>query len=140
MILIDSNVFMYAAGQPHPNKRPSLAFLRRVALGHLDAVIDAEVLQEILHRYLAIGRRNDAGRVYDLARQIVPTVLPITAEHLDRTRALVVHYPRLSARDALHSAVVITAGLDAICSFDTDFDQVRTLIRRTPQQCLRRRA
>lgn len=56
MILIDSNIFMYAAGTPHPNKEPSATFLDQVAIGEVDAVIDAEVLQEILHRYRAISR------------------------------------------------------------------------------------
>ncbi len=37
-MLIDSNVFMYAAGAPHPNKAPSVAFLQRVASGALDGI------------------------------------------------------------------------------------------------------
>ena len=41
MILVDANVFMYAAGTAHPHKQPSTAFLRRVAQGELDAVVVA---------------------------------------------------------------------------------------------------
>ena len=72
MILLDANIFMYAGGSPHPNKAPSLAFLERVALGELEVGVDAEVLQEILHRYRAIGRWEDGRRVFDYARQVVP--------------------------------------------------------------------
>ena len=80
MILIDSNIFTYAAGTSHPHKEPSATVLEQVAIGEVDAVIDAEVLREILHRYRAINRWLDGCRVYDHARQIVPHVVPITAE------------------------------------------------------------
>ena len=51
MILVDSNVLMYAAGRPHPHKKASVTFLRAVARGDIEATVDAEVLQEVLHRY-----------------------------------------------------------------------------------------
>jgi predicted nucleic acid-binding protein len=53
MILVDANVFMYAAGAEHPHKAPSRIFLEKVAGGEIEAALDAEVLQEILHRYRA---------------------------------------------------------------------------------------
>lgn len=84
MILVDTNVIMYAAGAPHPHKEPSVFLLDRIARGEIDAAIDAETLQEILHRYRAIGRWDDGKTVYDLARQIFHVVIPITAETLDQ--------------------------------------------------------
>lgn len=123
MILVDSNVLMYAAGADHPHKAPSVAFLRRVA-EKLEAAIDAEVLQEILHRYRSLGRWSEGGRVYDLARQIFPIVIPISAEILDRARGLMDDYAGLSARDALHCAVALESGSAALCSYDRDFDSV----------------
>ncbi|MBL8213671.1 MAG: hypothetical protein JNK87_23335 [Bryobacterales bacterium] len=56
MTLTDANVLMYAAGAPHPNKAPAIAFLERVANNRIAAASDAEVLQEILHRYRALNR------------------------------------------------------------------------------------
>ena len=56
MILVDSNILMYAAGADHPNKAPSIRFLEKVAREQMDVALDAEVLQEILYRYRAIGR------------------------------------------------------------------------------------
>lgn len=44
MILIDSNIFMYAAGAEHPHKEPSRSFLEEVARGDVEAALDAEVL------------------------------------------------------------------------------------------------
>lgn len=132
MILIDSNILMYAAGTDHPNKEPSVTFLEKVTQGEIDAVVDAEVLQEILHRYRAIQRWAEGQLVYDLSRRIFPIVIPITAEILDRARDLLDDYDRLKARDALHAAVVLAQDLDAICSYDHDFDQVEAVERIEP--------
>lgn len=127
---------MYAAGATHPNKEPSRALLDRVARNEVDALIDAEVLQEILHRYRAIGRWKDGCRVFDIARRIVPDVLPITAEFLDTARELLDMYPNLMARDALHAAACMKAGCRAICSYDHDFDGIEHLERMEPSDFL----
>lgn len=132
MILLDSNILMYAAGAEHPNKAPSVSLLRRIAGGDVDAAIDAEVLQEILHRYRAIHRWEDGRRVYDLTRTLLPVVLPITAPILDHARALVDTHPECTARDALHAAVCLDAGAEALCSYDRFFDQVEGLRRVEP--------
>lgn len=71
MILVDANVMMYAAGTEHPNKQPSVTFLERVARGEIEAAVNAETLQEILHRYRAIRRWTDGKAVYDMTRQIL---------------------------------------------------------------------
>lgn len=132
MILIDSNVFMYAAGTEHPFKRPSIRFLEKVASGEIEAAIDAEVLQEILHRYRAMGRWQDGRTVFDHARRIAPLVLPVTAEVLDSARELLDRYAGLSARDALHAAVVQLRALRGTCSYDQDFDEIPRLRRIEP--------
>ncbi len=132
MILVDANVVMYAAGAAHPNKAPSLGLLERIAGGEVEAAVDAETLQEILHRYRAIRRWQDGRRVYDLTRRLFPSVVPITAQVLDRARGLLDADGRIMARDALHAAVVLTQGFEAICSYDRDFDRLKGLIRVEP--------
>lgn len=132
MILVDSNILMYAAGTDHPNKASSLAWLERVARDEIDAAVDAEVLQEILHRYRAIDRWEEGRAVYDLTRRLFSVVIPITADILDLTRALLDEHPGLMARDALHAAVAEAHGLEAICSYDRDFDRLPGLERIEP--------
>lgn len=132
MILIDSNVIMYAAGAEHPHKHPSVALLQRIADGEIEAVIDAEVLREILHRYRALRRWQDGRRVYDLTRQVFPNVIPVSADMVDRARRLLDDDETIMARDALHAAVVMTEGLEAICSYDRDFDRIRGVVRTEP--------
>jgi len=132
VILVDSNVLMYAAGSEHPHKAPSVRFLEAVAKGDVDAVIDAEALQEVLHRYRALGRWREGRVAYDLVRTIFPVVLPVTAEILDHARGLMDEYEELMARDALHAAVVRVHSLEALCSYDRDFDRIRDLHRIEP--------
>ena len=132
MILLDANIFIYAGGNPHPNKVPSLAFLERVALGELEVGVDAEVLQEIMHRYRAINRWEDGRRVYDHARRVVPQVIPIIATILDKTRALMDVHSTLTARDALHASVYELIEAEAWCSYDRDFDAIPGLVRHEP--------
>lgn len=131
-MLIDANIFMYAAGAEHANKAPSVAFLHRAAAQDPMCCVNAEVLQEILHRYRAIGRWVDGQDVYSLAKRIVPTVEPVTAEIMDETVSLMNNYPTLMARDCLHAAHCVVRNLDGICSFDTDFDMIHEIRRIVP--------
>ena len=133
MMLMDTNILMYAAGAPHPNKAPSVALLERVAAGQVEATIDTEVLREILHRYRAIGRWKEGRQVYDLTRRIFPMVIPVTAEILDAARGLMDQHPEIMARDALHAAVVLEERLEGIFSFDDDLDRIPGMVRRVPE-------
>jgi predicted nucleic acid-binding protein len=134
VILIDSNVLMYAAGTPHRHKAASAALIERIAAGKVDAVLDAEILQEILHRYRTIDRWSSGRELYDLARRIIPGVIPITVEILDAARSLLDAHSALMAGDALHAAVCREADLDAICTYDRDFDRIPGIRRLEPSQ------
>ena len=132
MILVDSNILMYAAGTEHPNKAPSVSFLERVAEGKIDAALDAEVLQEILHRYRGLNRWADGKQVYDLARRLFPIVFPVTVEIVDRARDLLESGDGIAVRDALHAVVVEIRELEAICSYSREFDLVEGIRRIEP--------
>jgi predicted nucleic acid-binding protein len=123
---------MYAAGAEHPHKVRSVALLEAIAEGRIAAALDAETLQEIAHRYRALGRWQEGRRLYDLTRTLFPAVIPVTGEVLDRARVLLDEYQQLMARDALHAAIVELHGLEGICSYDRDFDGVRGLRRVEP--------
>jgi predicted nucleic acid-binding protein len=137
LILLDANVLMYAAGREHPHKRASADLVDRIGRGTVDAAIDAEILQEILHRYRALRRPGDGFRLYDLTRTVVRTVLPVTDAVMDEARSLLESHPRLSARDAVHAAVSIVFSANAFCSYDRDFDRIEGLRRVEPGALLR---
>ncbi|MEP6763017.1 MAG: type II toxin-antitoxin system VapC family toxin [Gemmatimonadaceae bacterium] len=132
MILIDTNIIMYAAGAPHANKQPSVRLLERIASGEIEAAINTETLQEILHRYRSIRRWTDGRQVYDLARQIFPIVISVTAEHLDHARRMLDEHRGLMARDALHAALLIDEKFESIYSYDRDFDRIAGVRRVEP--------
>lgn len=58
MIFVDSNIPMYLVGAARPHKTDAQWLLERAVTAGERLVTDAEVLQEILHRYVAIGRRD----------------------------------------------------------------------------------
>ncbi len=124
---------MYAAGGPHALKARSVLFLERVAEGRIEAAIDAEVLQEVLHRYRALRRWKEGRLVYDSVRAAIPNVIPISGDILDRARLLLDEHAQLMARDALHAAVVLCHSLEGIYSFDTDFDTITSIRRLEPR-------
>lgn len=129
---IDANVPMYAAGAEHPLKALCVAILEAIARGELTAVTDAEVLQELLHRYTALGQRERAVEVCRLFLQIVPDVLPVTREAVEQALELHLRFPQLQARDSLHAAVMLTHRITRIISADRHFDGMPELTRLDP--------
>jgi predicted nucleic acid-binding protein len=132
LLLVDANILMYAGGAEHANKAPSVAFLDRAASGEVDATIDAEVLQEIMHRYRSLGRWQDGQRVFTLARRIFPNVLAVTAEVMDRAKEIADQDAGILTRDAVHAAVVGVYKLEGICSYDVDYDRIAKCKRVVP--------
>ncbi len=131
MILIDSNVPMYLVGAAHPHKADAQRLLERLVIDNRRLVSDAEVLQEILHRYVAIGRPDAIQPAFDALLGAVDEVFPITVETSKRARDVVLGSPALSPRDAVHVAVMRQHDLEEIFSFDRGFDGVPG-IRRLP--------
>ena len=124
MILVDSNVPMYLVGAAHPHKTDAQRLLERFAMDNRRLVSDVEVLQEILHRYVAIGRRDAIQPAFEALLSTVDDVLPVTVETLKRARDVVLGSATLSARDAIHVAVMRQHGIEEILSFDRGFDEV----------------
>lgn len=82
------------------------------------------MLQEILHRYVAINRRDAIQPALDVLLTVVDEVLPIEAADVLAARDVVLGIPTLSARDALHVAVMRRHRIERILSFDRGFDGV----------------
>ena len=123
MIFVDSNIPMYLIGAPHPHKTEAQLLLERLIASGQRLVTDAEVLQEIVHRYAAIGRREAIGPAFQLVLDVVDDVLPIEKADVLRAGEIVQSRALLSARDSVHIAVMERHGIRSILSFDTDFDR-----------------
>ena len=128
MIFVDSNIPMYIVGAPHPNKELARHLLERAIVDGERLVTDAEVLQEILHRYVAINRRDAIGPAFDAIIGVVDAVLPVERSDVERARNLLAT-PNLQARDAIHVAIMQRHDVDRVLSFDRAFDDVPGLTR-----------
>ncbi len=122
MILIDSNIPMYLVGAHHVHKSDAQRWLEQLVSDRQRLVTDAEVLQEILHRYVAINRRDAIQPAFDALLGIVDQVLAVDRDITERAKEIVLGYRELSARDAVHLAVMEHHGIERILSFDTGFD------------------
>jgi predicted nucleic acid-binding protein len=122
VILIDSNVPMYIVGASHPNKVGPHWILEKAIMDRQRLVTDAEVLQEILHRYVSINRRQAIQPAFDTLLTLVDSVLAVDQETMLEAKQIVMGHPRLSARDAVHLATMRRHGIDRILSFDSGFD------------------
>jgi hypothetical protein len=92
-------------------------------------VTDAEVLQEILHRYTAIDRKDAIQPAFDAIVGIVDEVFPIEAADVEQAKTVLAGSRRLAARDALHIAIMERHGIDRILSFDAGFDVRPGIVR-----------
>ena len=122
MIFIDSNVPMYVVGAPHPNKDRVLALLAQLTGDGERLVTDVEVYQEILHRYTAIRRLDAIDVAFANLDAITDEILPFDISEVRAAKTLLDSVDGLSARDALHVAVMRRAGVHRILSFDQGFD------------------
>src|SRR5579872_2590545 len=122
MILVDSNIPMYLVGAAHPHKNDAQRLLEKLISERQRLVTDAEVLQEILHRYVAINRRDAIQPAFDAILGIVDQVLPIDRAAAERAREIVLGHKQMSARDAVHLAVMEQHAIEQILSFDAGFD------------------
>jgi predicted nucleic acid-binding protein len=120
---------MYIVGASHPNKITALRILEKTIMDRERLVTDAEVLQEILHRYISINRREVIQPAFDALLALVDSVLAVDQETVVEAKQIVLGYQKLSARDALHLAVMRLHGIDRILSFDSGFDGIQGITR-----------
>ncbi len=121
-VFIDSNIPMYLVGVAHPNKTDAQRMLERHIVDGVRLVTDAEVLQEILHRYVAIQRRDAIQPAFDALTGVVDEIFPVEAADVERAKEIVYGTERLSSRDALHIAIMERYKVEKIMSFDEGFD------------------
>ena len=129
MVFVDANVFMYLVGAAHPHKVDAQRRLEGLVADRARLVTDAEALAEILHRYVAVDRRGYIQLAYDAMLGVVDEVLPVERSTLERAKQLVLQYPTMRVRTAVHVAVMQQQSIDTVLSFDTGFDRVPGVVR-----------
>jgi hypothetical protein len=122
VILVDSNIPMYLVGASHPHKLDAQQLVESALSAGDRLVTDAEVLQEICHRYVAINRREAIQPAFDAILSVVDEVLPIGRADVEQAKDTLLRYQGLSSRDALHLAVMARHDIGRLMSFDQGFD------------------
>jgi len=132
-ILVDTNIPMYAAGRDHPFKAAAQRALMAIAEAPEAFVTNAEVFQELLHRYLTGERPERAWRLLDSFQRLMSgRILAIDEDTLLQLARLEGLSPRPSARDLVHIACMRQHGIGRILSFDRDFDGLPGISRVDP--------
>ena len=122
MIFVDSNVPMYIVGNPHPNRERAISLTRELVQSGEHLITSVEVYQEILHRYASIRRPQSIDDAFEVIDGLVEEVLLYGMPEVRAARALLAEVAGISARDALHVAVMRSAGCSRVLSFDAGFD------------------
>ena len=118
MTFVDTNVFMYAVGKPHPLKSRARDFFEE-SLGTLTSLYtSAEVLQELMHAYLPGGRSDVFADALALMGRAGVEVWPLEEADVMLARQLHDRHPRLEARDLCHLASCRRRGVREIMTFD----------------------
>ena len=124
MILIDSNVPMYLVGTQHPNKTRGIQLVADLIRNGERLVTDIEVYQEILHRYTAIRRTDATDAAFRSLDAIADEVFTFGMPEIRAARTIIESVAGVSARDALHAAIMRSRRVNRILSFDKGFDAV----------------
>ncbi|BBZ51062.1 VapC ribonuclease [Mycobacterium heidelbergense] len=106
----------------HPHKLDAQRLLESALPAVRRLVTDAEALQEICHRYVAIDRREAIQPAFDALLGVVDDVLSIARTDVEHAKDTLLRYLDLSARDALHVATMARHHITDLMSFDRGFD------------------
>lgn len=117
MIFVDTNVFMYAVGRPHPLRQEAQAFFERSSRENQALATSAEVLQELVHAYLPVGRLATLDAALQLAAG-VGAVWPLEHEDILLARSFVSRHAGLGARDLVHLACCRRRGVQTLHTYD----------------------
>ncbi len=131
-IFLDTNVFLYVLGREHTLKMPSKQVLDLAATCD-DFFTNAEVTQEVLHRYTSQGRWREMKPYVDLVFNLMELrVADMTVVDTQYAGSLALSYPKLEARDLIHIAIMHRVGAKHIVTADRDFDRIEGITRLDP--------
>jgi len=129
---IDTNIFLYSIGRDHPLKSASVTVIHRIRDGQITAVINTEIVQEILYHFQSIKQLPIGIR---LARDVVSIsarIFPVEETDLSLAIELLESYPKIQTRDGFHAATMIHNGIKEIISTDPHFDLIDEIKRIDP--------
>ncbi len=129
---IDTNIFLYSVGRDHPLKPGCVAVIHRIRDGEITAVINTEIIQEILYHFESIKQLLVGIRLAKDTVSISSRILPVEERDLSLAIGLLESYPKIQTRDAFHAVTMIHNAIKEIISTDPHFDLIHEIKRIDP--------
>ncbi len=124
MIFVDTNVFMYAVGKEHALKAQASEFFRASIHNRDQLCTSAEVLQELLHVYLAENRLPTFETAVRLIADLDMDVWPLEDDDVYLAHQMHERFPTLQSRDLCHWASCQRRGIGDVKTFDSGFSSI----------------
>lgn len=131
---IDTNIFIYSVGRDHPLRSNCASAIRRIRDQEFRAILNTEIIQEILYRYQSIKELQLGIRLAREAMALSSRILSVTERDLALAIELLESHPQIDTRDAFHAATMINNDIQEIISTDSHFDLIPRINRIDPAQ------
>jgi len=132
VIVLDTNVLVYAVGADHRLRDPCRRIVGAIRDGAIDASTTVEVIQEFVHvRARRVGRRRAVRDGGDFTNLLTP-LLVADADDLARGLALFERHEGLDCFDAVLAAATLGRETEGLATADAGFDGIRGLRRFDP--------
>lgn len=131
---IDTNIFIYSVGRDHPLKPQCVSVIRNIREGKIRAILNTEIIQEILYRYQSIKALPLGIQLAREAILLSARILPVTERDLSLALEILESHPQIETRDAFHAATMINNGVKEIISTDNHFDLLPQIKRIDPEK------
>jgi uncharacterized protein len=129
---IDTNIFIYSVGRDHPLRSNCASAIRRIRDQEIRAILNTEIIQEILYRYQSIKELQLGIRLVREAMALSSKILSVTERDLALAIELLESHPQIDTRDAFHAATMINNDIKEIISTDFHFDLIPGINRIDP--------
>lgn len=126
MIVLDTNVLVYAVGTEHPLRSRCRRLLAAQRTGRIELATTLSVLDEFVHVRSRRRPRTDAVSLARLFSETL-TILDATVEDFDHGLELFQAHRRLGSVDSGLAAVAMGCDAEALVSADRAFTEIRGL-------------
>ena len=118
MVFVDTSVLMYAVGRDHPLRPAARRFFAAATRGQRRLATSAEVLQELAHAYVPVGRTRALAAALRIVDRTGMEVWPLESDDVTLGIELAARHPGLGARDLCHLASCQRRGVTRVQTFD----------------------
>jgi predicted nucleic acid-binding protein len=87
------------------------------------------VFQEILHGYTSIHRTDAIQPAFKALLGVVDEIFPVELNAVQGAKNILLGINRVSARNALHIAIMQIQGVSRILTFDSAFETIPGIVR-----------